>query len=384
MPSDLPRAGFFIEEKDMFDKERKYTKDEIRKMSGNLVMLPGLCDVHVHFREPGFGYKETIASGSAAAAAGGYTAVCTMPNLSPVPDSMEHLKEQLDIIEKNAVTGVYPYGAITVGEKGVTLADMEEMSDSVIAFSDDGKGVQSEEMMRQAMIKAKALGKVIAAHCEDERYPTQDKRSEWLEIERDIRLAQETGCAFHVCHISCRESVQLIKEAKKKGIDITCETAPHYLVLDESMIKREGRFKMNPPIRTADDRAALLEGIKDGTIDMIATDHAPHSAEEKSRGFDSLFGIVGLETAFPVLYTNLVCTHEISLERLMELMAYNPAKRFGIDITEDFGLWDLESEYTIDSESFLSMGKATPFEGYAVKGKCRALFRKGRPVYEEE
>lgn len=348
------------------------------------ITLPGFCDVHVHFREPGFEYKETIKTGSMAAARGGYTAVCTMPNLKPVPDSIENLKIQQDAIDKDAVIKVYPYGAITVGEKGQQLADMEGLADKVIAFSDDGKGVQSEDMMRKAMEIAKVHNMVIAAHCEDETYPTQDPRSEWMEIERDIRLAKETGCAFHVCHISTKKSVELIRQAKADGVDITCETAPHYLVFDEGDVLNEGRFKMNPPIRKAEDKAALLEGIVDGTIDCIATDHAPHSAEEKSKGFDSLFGIVGIETAFPVLYTELVLKGVITLEKLVQLLSENPAKRFGIDLTGDSSVWEVEEEYVIDKNEFLSMGKASPFDGMTVKGRCKKVYCKDKLVYEEK
>lgn len=349
-------------------------------------VFPGFCDVHVHFREPGFSYKETVASGCAAAKAGGYTAVCTMPNLDPVPDSAERLEIQLAAIRLDASIGVYPYGAITVGQKGEELSDMEAMAKDVIAFSDDGKGVQSEDMMREAMKRAKALGKMIAAHCEDNSllhagyihdgaYAKAHghrgicSESEWGPIARDLRLAKETGCRYHVCHISCKESVELIRRAKAEGIDVTCETAPHYLLLDENDLQEDGRFKMNPPLRAAEDRLALLEGLKDGTIDMIATDHAPHSAEEKARGLEkSAFGVVGLETAFPVLYTGLVKTGVITLEKLIELMAVNPRRRFGIPFS-GFSVWDLSAEYEIDPASFASKGRATPFEGRKVFGK---------------
>lgn len=380
---DLPKAGLLLWEDNVFEKGRKYEEDEIRKIAGSMSVYPAFCDVHVHFREPGYTYKETVRSGSTAAARGGYSAVCTMPNLNPVPDSPENLRVQTEAIDRDSVIRIYPYGAITKGEKGETLSDMEGMAEHVKAFSDDGKGVQSEEMMRNAMITAKKLGRIVAAHCEDERFPAQDKRSEWMELKRDIELAAQTGAALHVCHISCRESVELIRQAKADGIDISCETAPHYLIFDETDVRDEGRFKMNPPIRGIEDREALIEGIIDGTIDMIATDHAPHSAEEKSRGFDSLYGIVGIETAFPVLYTRLVKTGIISEERLTELMSVNPAKRFGIEMTGDFCVWDNDAEYVIDSDEFLSMGKSSPFEGMRVFGRCRALFCKGYLVYEE-
>ena len=366
-------------------------------------VFPGFCDVHVHFREPGFSYKETIRSGSLAAAHGGYTSVCTMPNLNPVPDSEAHLKEQLDIIRLDAAIRVYPYGAITVGEKGEEIADLEDMAKNVIAFSDDGKGVQSEDMMRDAMLRAKAMGRMIVAHCEDNSllhggyihdgiYAAEHghkgicSESEWGPIKRDIRLSAETGCAYHVCHISCKESVELIRQAKKDGVDITCETAPHYLLLDENALKEDGKWKMNPPLRSAEDRAALIEGIKDGTIDMIATDHAPHSAEEKARGLnDSAFGIVGIETAFPLLYTYLVKEGVISLEKLIDLISVNPRRRFGLYTENDdtnYTVWDLNEKYTIDPEDFLSMGKATPFEGWEVYGRCRLTVCDGRTVYQ--
>ena len=329
-------------------------------------VFPGFCDVHVHFREPGFSYKETIASGSAAAARGGYTAVCAMPNLNPVPDSVENLRVQTDIIKKDALISVFPYAAITVGEKGEQIADLEALAPHVIAFSDDGKGVQSEDMMREAMIRAKSLGKMIVAHCEvnellkggyihDGEYAKMHghkgicSESEWRQIERDLRLSKETGCAYHVCHISTKESVELIRKAKAEGINVTCETGPHYLVLDENDLKEEGRFKMNPPLRSLADREALIEGIIDGTIDMIATDHAPHSAEEKAKGLkDSAFGIVGLETTFPVLYTKLVKENIISLEKLVKLLTENPRRRFGISQTGDFTVWNLNESYKIE------------------------------------
>lgn len=368
----------------------------------NYIIVPGLCDVHVHFREPGFSCKETIASGSAAAAHGGYTAVCTMPNLDPVPDSAEHLQVQLDAIERGAAIKVLPYGAITVGEKGEKLADMEAISDKVCAFSDDGKGVQNDEMMREAMTAAKRLGKIIAAHCEDNsllfggyihdgEYARKHEHrgissaSEYKQIERDLRLAEETGCAYHVCHISTKESVELIRQAKAHGVNVTCETAPHYLVLCDEDMQEDGRFKMNPPLRSREDKKALIEGIKDGTIDMIATDHAPHSAEEKGRGLEkSLMGVVGLETAFPVLYTELVMKNIITLDRLVELMSFKPKERFGIDTNNDFAVFDISEAYKIDPENFLSMGRATPFAGREVFGRCLLTVHNGKVVYKAE
>ena len=369
--------------------------------SDNYIIFPGFADVHVHLREPGFSYKETIHSGTSAAAHGGYTAVCAMPNINPTPDSEEHLKVQLDAIRKSAAIKVYPYGAVTVGEKGETLSDMDEIANDVIAFSDDGKGVQSEQMMRSAMMKSKSLGKIICAHCEDDSmlhggYIHAGKyaklhghkgicsESEWKPIERDLRLVKETGCSYHVCHVSCKESVELIRKAKKDGLDVTCETAPHYLLLDDSMLEEDGRFKMNPPLRDRSDREALTEGIKDGTIDMIATDHAPHSEEEKSHGLkDSLNGIVGLETAFPVLYTELVMNNVISLQKLVELMSLNPRKRFNIPLSDnDFTVFDLKNKYNVNSAEFLSMGRSTPFDGREVVGKCVMTVCDGRIVWK--
>ena len=368
--------------------------------SSNYAVFPGFCDVHVHFREPGFSYKETIATGSLASARGGYTAVCTMPNLNPVPDSVEHLQQQLSIIESSACIHVYPYGSITVEEKGEILADLEGMAPNIIGFSDDGRGVQSDEMMRQAMLRAKALGKLIVAHCEDntllrggyihdgEYAKLHNHRgicseSEWGQIARDLKLVKETGVSYHVCHISTKESVELIRKAKAEGLDVTCETGPHYLVMDDSMLREEGRFKMNPPLRGAADREALVQGILDGTIDMIATDHAPHSAEEKSRGLEkSAFGVVGIETAFPILYTYLVRPGILSLEKLVELLAVNPRKRFQIPLGCDYSIWDLNAEYEIDPADFLSMGKASPFTGWTVQGKCMATVCGGKVVYK--
>ena len=362
-------------------------------------IFPGFCDVHVHFREPGFSYKETVVSGSLAAARGGYTAVCTMPNLNPVPDSVEHLAQQLALIEDGACIHVYPYGAITVGEKGDALADLEGMAPNVIGFSDDGRGVQSDEMMENAMHRAKALGKMIVAHCEinsllrggyihDGEYAKAHghrgicSESEWGQIARDLELVRKTGCSYHVCHISAKESVELIRKAKAEGLDVTCETGPHYLVMDDSDLQEDGRFKMNPPLRSREDREALIAGILDGTIDMIATDHAPHSAEEKGKGLEkSAFGIVGIETAFQILYTYLVEPGILSLDKLLALLVTNPRRRFSIPLGCDFSVWDLDEEYTVDPADFLSMGKATPFTGWKVKGKCIATVCDGKLVY---
>ena len=374
----------------------------IRKDPQGVFIFPGFCDVHVHFREPGFSYKETIVSGSRAAARGGYTAVCAMPNLNPVPDSLPHLAEEEKLIrEAGDITEVLPYAALTVGEKGQESADLEGLAPRVIAFSDDGKGVQSESMMRSLMERCRKLGKIISAHCEDETLVRGGyihdgiyarahghkgicSESEWGPIARDLKLAKETGCAYHVCHISCRESAELIRQAKKDGVDVTCETGPHYLLLDENDLQEDGRFRMNPPLRSREDREALVEALLDGTIDMIATDHAPHSAEEKSRGLPgSAFGIVGLECAFPVLYTGLVRTGILTLEQLIDKMAVSPRRRFGIPLREDDRTeWDLEARYTVNPEDFLSMGRATPFAGTEVYGRCLKTVHNGKTVYQ--
>ncbi len=360
-------------------------------------VVPGFCDVHVHFREPGFCCKEDMASGSLAAARGGFTAVCTMPNLNPVPDSTEALSVQIKAIEQKASIAVYPYGAITVGELGNTLADLEGMAPMVIAFSDDGRGVQSDERMAEAMKRAKALGKIIAAHTEvDElkggcihlgEYAKAHGHSgipsacEYLQIQRDLELVAQIGCSYHVCHVSAKESVELIRQAKKAGLDVTCETAPHYLIFDDSHLQEDGKWKMNPPLRSARDREALIEGILDGTVDMIATDHAPHTAEEKGRGLEkSLFGIVGLETAFPALYTHLVKPGILSLEKVVELMAYAPRERFRIPLGNDWSLWDLTAKYTVDPETFATKGRATPFEGMELYGKHIATVYDGNLI----
>ncbi len=363
--------------------------------------LPGFCDVHVHLREPGFSYKETIRTGSLAAARGGYTAVCAMPNLDPVPDSPEHLAVEREIIARDACIDVLPYGAITLGEQGRELADLEGMAPYVAAFSDDGRGLQDPGLMREAMERARALGKLIAAHCEDNSllrggyihdgaYAAAHghrgicSESEWRPIARDLELAAQTGCGYHVCHISTKESLNLIRQAKKDGLDVSCETAPHYLLLDENDLREDGRFKMNPPLRSRADREALLEGICDGSIDCIATDHAPHSAAEKARGLaGSAFGIVGIETAFPLLYTGLVKTGMLSLEALVELLCHKPRKRFGIPLREDdFSLWDLNAETVIDPGDFLSLGRATPFAGQRVFGRCVETVHGGKLVYQ--
>ena len=367
---------------------------------GDYVIFPGFCDVHVHLREPGFSYKETIETGTKAAAHGGYTTICPMPNLNPVPDNYEHLKEELDLIEKEALIEVLPYGSCTVKEEGKEIASLEEMAPYVCAFSDDGKGIQEEAMMEEVMLKAKELGKIVAAHCEvnellkggyihDGEYARKHghkgicSESEWKEIERDVKLAKKTGCAYHVCHISTKESVEIIRQAKKDGVDVTCETAPHYLILNENDLQESGDFKMNPPLRSKEDQEALIKGIQDGTIDMIATDHAPHSEEEKAKGLEkSAMGIVGLETAFPLLYTRLVKTGIISLEKLIELLNDNPRRRFGLKQEDSWCLWDLNDHYVIDEKDFLSKGKASPFKGMEVYGRCLKTVCEGRTVYE--
>ena len=367
----------------------------------NCFIFPAFCDVHVHLREPGFSYKETIKTGTAAAARGGYTHVFAMPNLNPVPDSKENLDIQKNLIENGALINVYPYASITVGQKGEQLSDFEELCRDAIAFSDDGRGVQSEELMRKAMLKAKKSDKIIVAHCEDnsllhggyihdgEYAKIHGHRgicseSEWKPIERDLKLAKETGCKYHVCHISTKESVALIRQAKARGVDVSCETGPHYLVMDDSDLQEDGRFKMNPPLRSREDRLALIKGIQDGTIDMIATDHAPHSAEEKSKGLSgSAFGVVGIETAFAVLYTKLVKEGLISLEKLIELLAVNPRKRFGIPMGADYTVWDLNAQFTVDPDKFISKGKATPFAGWGLTGECLMTICDGNVVYKK-
>ncbi len=375
---------------------------DIENKEDNLTYLPGFCDVHVHFREPGFSYKETIKSGSLSAIHGGYTTVFTMPNLNPVPDSYENLKIQLDIIKKDSEIEVIPYASITKGQKGEELSDFDKMNSFVKGFTDDGRGVQKDSVMKSAMQKAKELGTIIVAHCEDNsllnggyihdgeyakihNHKGICSKSEWGQIERDIELVKEIGCKYHVCHISTKESVALIRKAKKDGVDITCETAPHYLVLNDMQLKEDGAYKMNPPIRSEEDRLALIEGLKDGTIDMIATDHAPHSFEEKNKGLkDSINGIVGLETAFPILYTKLVKTGEITLEKLVELMSINPRKRFNITEINGYTAWNLDKEYIIDSNKFYSKGKSTPFNNEKVYGELVLSVANNKVLYSKE
>jgi dihydroorotase len=394
MPDGFRRMDISIAEGKVFEvagniNENNNYEKVIR--CDNFFIMPGLIDVHVHFREPGFEYKETIATGSRAAARGGYTTVCTMPNLKPAPVDEETLKVQTDIIRKDAIVNIVPYGAITSNQSGRgRLSDMQAMADDVVAFTDDGKGVQKDTLMSQAMLTAKSLGKMIVAHCEDEHYPTEDPRSEWNQVARDISLAMMNDCAYHVCHVSTGESVDLVRAGKGAGVDVSCETAPHYLVFSSEEVPDEGRFKMNPPLRTAKDKAALLAGIKDGTIEIIATDHAPHSAEEKKGGFaDSLFGVIGLETAFPVLYTQLVKKGEISLEHLVQLMSVNPARRFSlpggslqVGAPADIAVIDLEAQYRIDPQTFSSKGRSTPFSGMEVFGETVLTMVAGRIVYE--
>ncbi len=371
-------------------------------------VFPGFVDVHVHLREPGFSYKETIRTGTLSAARGGYVHVCAMPNLDPVPDSLAALNVQREIIARDAAVHVHPYGAITRGERGEALADMEAMAPYAAGFSDDGRGVQSGEMMRKAMLEAKRLGKPVAAHCEDNGLLRGGyihdgdyararghrgicSESEWGQIARDLKLAEETGVKYHVCHISARESVALIREAKARGVDVTCETGPHYLVFCDGDLREDGRFKMNPPIRSREDRAALIEGLRDGTIDMIATDHAPHSAEEKGRGLEkSAMGVVGLETAFAAVYTHLVKPGILSMDRLMALLNGNAAKRFGYGTPlaagqpADLTVFDLDRKFTVDPERFQTMGRATPFAGMELYGVCLLTMADGRIVWRED
>lgn len=383
-------------------------KDDAQVISlDGLFIFPGFTDVHVHLREPGFSYKEDILSGTMAAARGGYTTVCAMPNLNPCPDSIENLAVELDAIKAKAKVHVYPYASITHGENGQMLSDIESLSSQVFGFSDDGRGVQNEEIMLSAMQKVKHCSSFIAAHCEDNsllyggyihdgQYAKKhghkgiSSESEYKQIERDIRLAAKTGCKYHVCHISCKQSVDLIRRAKKRGVDISCETAPHYLTMNDMQLKEDGRFKMNPPIRSESDRLALIEGIKDGTIDMIATDHAPHTAEEKSKGLEkSLMGVTGLETAFAVCYTKLVKTGIITLNKLIELLNINAKNRFGIGAvlavgeSADLTVFDLNHEYTISPDEFLSQGKATPFKGEKVFGRCKLTMVGGNIIWRE-
>ena len=367
--------------------------------SEDFYIFPGFCDVHVHFREPGFSYKETIKTGSLASAKGGYTSVCTMPNLRPVPDSVKNLNEQLQIIERDSVIDIYPYGAITVGQLGERLSDLQEISDKVIAFTDDGKGVQSEEMMRKAMQIAKSLNKMVVCHCEvesllkggyihDGKYAKEHNHkgicsaSEYEMVKRDLRLVKEIGVKYHVCHVSTKETVELIRKAKKEGLDVTCETAPHYLILDDSNLMEDGKFKMNPPLRDKEDKLALIQGVLDGTIDMIATDHAPHSKEEKSRGLErSAFGIVGIETAFQEMYTNFVKKGVMTMEKLIQLLSTNARKRFNIKLN-GFSVWKLNEEYTINTNDFISLGKATPFENDKVLGVNYLTVVRNKVVYK--
>ncbi len=372
------------------------------------VLFPGFVDVHVHLREPGFSYKETIRTGTLAAAHGGFAHVAAMPNLDPVPDCAAALAVQRAIIEKDALVHVHPYGAISVGEKGERLADLEGLAPGVIAFSDDGRGVQSESLMREAMMQCRRLGKILAAHCEDNSllhggyihdgaYARAHghrgicSESEWGPIARDLRLAEQTGCAYHVCHVSTKESVALIRAAKRRGVDVTCETAPHYLTFTDEDLQEDGRFKMNPPLRAREDRDALIEGLLDGTIDMLVTDHAPHSREEKARGLEkSAMGVVGLETSFAASYTALVQTGILPLGKLVDLMHGAPMRRFGCgtELAEgqpaDLTAFDLTKAYTVDPETFLTMGRATPFAGRALTGVCKLTMIGGEPVWKEE
>ncbi len=384
------------------DFESRFSGSQELLSDENVIIIPSFVDVHVHLREPGFFYKETIKTGTTAAARSGYAHVFSMPNLKPVPDDLENLKVQLDIIEKDAVIPVTPYGSLTVGERGEELADLEAMAPYVCGFSDDGVGLNDMDLMAQAMEIAKKHGKLVVAHCEDMElrnggyihdgvYAREHghkgicSESEWAPIKRDIKLAEKIGCSYHVCHISTKESVEIIRQAKARGVDVTCETAPHYLIFCDEDLQEDARFKMNPPIRSREDRQALIEGILDGTIDMIATDHAPHSAEEKAKGLaDSALGIVGLETAFAMMYTHFVRPGRMTMDRLMELMSVNPRKRFGLPSAEenmDYSVWEIGTEYTVNPEDFASMGKATPFAGEKAFGRCLANVAGGKTVW---
>ena len=406
MQGKFQQADIFVKDGSFFDISKNIIDSTATVIDcKDYIIFPGFVDVHVHLREPGFFYKETIKSGTMSAARGGYTYVCSMPNLNPVPDSFENLKVQLDIIDKDAVVRVKPYASITKGQDGKVLSDMDKLAPYVCAFSDDGRGVQSEEMMTRAMQKSKELDKIIVAHCEDNsllrggyihdgEYAKAHghkgicSESEYGPIARDIELVRKTGCAYHVCHISTKESVDLIRKAKAEGLNITCETSPTYLLLNDSMLQEDGRFKMNPPIRSEEDRLALIEGICDGTIDMIATDHAPHSEEEKSRGLEkSAMGVVGLECAFPLLYTYLVKTGILPFERLVQLFHCEPKNRFsltgGIRVGKaaDFTMWDMNKKTTVTPETFLSMGRSTPFKDYEIYGECVITAVDGKFVY---
>lgn len=381
--------------------------DKIYDCTG-LTIMSGLVDLHVHLREPGFSSKETIATGTAAAAHGGFTTVCSMPNLAPAPDTMENLQQQLDIIERDAVIKVLPYATITRKRAGDELVNFAELKPYVAGFSDDGTGVQTEEVMRQAMVEAAKTDTIIAAHCEvdellrggyihDGEYAAKNghrgicSESEWKQVERDIELAAEAGCRYHVCHISTKQTVELIRQAKARGVKITCETGPHYLTMCDMDLKEEGRFKMNPPIRSAEDRDALIAGLQDGTIDVVATDHAPHTAEEKSRGLErSAMGVVGIETSFAVIYTKLVKAGIISLEKAVEVLAEAPRKIFNLGgglkegEAADITVFDLEKEFTVDPDTFLSKGRSTPFEGWQLQGECCLTLVDGRVAYERK
>ena len=374
--------GHFSQGESSFLTEFPFSlSDTLSVDASSLFVFPGFTDVHVHFREPGFSYKETILTGSRAASRGGFSAVCTMPNLNPVPDSLENLKLQLALIERDAVIDVHPFGAITVGESGRALSDIEALAPYVCGFSDDGRGVDDAGLMKEAMERAGALGKVISAHCEDGRAPKDSPEAEWREVERDIRLAADTGVKFHACHISTKESVALIRDAKASGVDVTAETAPHYLTLTDKTRGEGGRFQMNPPLREEADRLALVEGILDGTVDMIATDHAPHSHEEKALPFGKcLNGVVGLETSFAVMYTHFVKTGLLTLERLIALMSTNPALRFDIPV-RGYTVFRLDEEYTVSPDAFLSMGKSSPFTDTRLFGRCLATVVAGHAVY---
>lgn len=402
----LVKDGIIIEMNECIEN----TEAQVYDLAGKLVS-PGLIDVHVHLREPGYERKETIETGTKAAARGGYTTIAAMANTIPVPDSMESVTYIEGLLQQSAQVRVFPYAAITLGERGQEIVDVEALSEtSILGFSDDGRGIQEAGVMYQAMQRAKAVNKPIVAHCEDDsllfggylhdgEYAKANGHrgilsvSESAQIARDIMLAQATGVHYHICHISTKESVELVRFAKAQGINVTAEVSPHHLILcDTDIVNDDPNFKMNPPLRADADRIACVQGLLDGTIDVIATDHAPHHEDEKAWGIETApFGIVGLETAFPLMYTKFVKTGKMTLKQLIDCMSTKPANIFNlpygtleVGAAADITIIDLDKEMEIDSSQFLSKGKNTPFNGYNVTGWPVMTLVGGRVAYKDE
>lgn len=397
----LIKNGKIIENNSLVSKDILIDENTILKIDNNIdenceiidalgcLVMPGAVDVHVHLREPGFEYKETVKTGTLSAAKGGVTSIMSMPNLKPCPDCLENLNVQLAAINKDAIVNVYPFCSVTVNEEDKVLSKIDEMHDKVFGISDDGRGVNNLELLEQAMILAKKYDLTIASHAEDNYYK-YDREGEYVAVRREIELAKKIGCKYHFCHMSVKESFDAIREAQKEGYNITCEVAPHHLILNKDMIKN-ANFKMNPPLRPEEDRIATVEALLDGTACMIASDHAPHSIEEKSQEYEKCpNGIIGLETMIPIIFTNFVKTNLISLDKFLDILVYNPIKVFNLpkrDLKEgsiaDIVVLDIENKHQYLEDEILSKGKNSPFINESYYGFTKYTFVNGKLVYKK-